>query len=323
MKLSIQNSVGEKGTNNAKDVKLIRALLNTYHRKKTKTVLPISLTSDQDLVDAITEFQKSQQKLAKPDGQVTSSSSDSFKALVAFMKSTRTNMSITKPDRGILTWEAEGNEGGRFHSRVLHVPSNTSGLTIGRGYDMKDRSAAEVKKHLVAAGVDAKKAEVVSKGAGLFGNRARVYILEKDLLDFEISANVQLKLFSEVYKFYVKEVKRISNKKTVVDKYGKVDWEKLDADILDVLVDLRFRGDYTGSSRKMMQKTVSGNDFEGFKKVIIKKESWGSWPADRFSRRKEFLDAASKEKRKKDPKITKAAGEGAKVSQPKVTGTPE
>ena len=153
----VQNSVGEKGKNNAKDVKLIRALLNTFSRKKGLPVFPIFDKSDKAFIDAIIHFQKNHQKLSKPDGQVTSSTSGSFKALVVFMKSTRTFAILTKPSRGVLTWEAEGSEGGRYHSRVLHVPSNTSGLTIGRGYDMKDRSAAEAQKDLIAAGVDAKK----------------------------------------------------------------------------------------------------------------------------------------------------------------------
>ena len=34
------------------------------------------------------------------------------------------------PEIGIVTWDSEGSEGGRFHSRRLHVPSDTSGLTI-------------------------------------------------------------------------------------------------------------------------------------------------------------------------------------------------
>ena len=316
MKLKIGASVGTNGKNDSKDVKLIRALLNTYFRKNNKTTLTLSGSSDEQLEKAIVDFQKNHQKLPSPDGQVTSSSSGSFKALVAFMKSTRTSTVITKPKRGIITWEAEGNEGGRFHSRVLHVPSSASGLTIGRGYDMKNRSSAEVRKDLVKAGVDSSKAAVISKAAGKSGKNAEQFIIDKDLLDFEITADTQLKLFEDVYSDYVATVKRISTKDKVQQKYGKVTWDKLDKDIIDVLVDLTFRGDYHGTSRKIIQKSVADNDFDAFRKHIINKKNWGGWPKDRYERRKEFVDNSAKRR-------AKAKTKAPKVSVPKATGTPE
>lgn len=38
-----------------------------------------------------------------------------------------------------MTFDQEGleNPGKKYHSRVPHVPSSSSGVTIGRGYDMK------------------------------------------------------------------------------------------------------------------------------------------------------------------------------------------
>ncbi len=316
MKLKISASVGTKGKNDGKDVKLIHALLNVYLRKKSKTFLPVSEKSNEQLENSIVDFQKNHQKLIHPDGQVTSSSSGSFKALVAFMKSIRTTTALVKPTRGLITWEAEGNEGGRFHSRVLHVPSSTSGLTIGRGYDMKNRSSFEIHKDLVKAGVDASKATIVSNAGGLSGRPAELFIIDKDLLDFEISADNQLKLFKDVYSDYVATVKRISTKKTVQKKYGKVTWDKLDKDIIDMLVDLTFRGDYHGTSRKIIQKSVSENDFDTFRKHINNKKNWGGWPKDRFERRKEFMDNAAKRRAKSK---TKAPN----VAIPKATGTPE
>jgi hypothetical protein len=316
MKLKINSSVGNKGKNSHGDVKLIRALLNCYLRKNNKPELTILDTSDELLVNTITDFQKSHQKSNKPDGQVTSSTSASFKALVEFMKSTRTTVVLKNPTRGIITWEAEGNEGGRFHSRVLHVPSSTSGLTIGRGYDMKNRSNAEIKKDLIQAGADTIKATTIGKAAGLSGSKAEQFIIDNDLLDFEISAGTQLKIFENVYSDYVSSVKRICNKKRVQDEYGKTDWNNLDKDIIDVLVDLTFRGDYHPNSRKIIQKSVANNDFSEFRKKITNKENWGAWPKDRFERRKEFLDNSAKRR-------AKLKTMSPKVSVPKSTGTPE
>ncbi len=307
MKLSIKESVGNNGKNNATDVKLIRALLNVYHRQRDRSKLPISAPSDDALIQAIEGFQRDQQGMAAPDGQVTSRHSGSFKALVRFMTSKRTTTSVEKPKKGSLTWDAEGNEGGPFHSRVLHVPSPVSGLTIGRGYDMKNRSAAEIQTHLVQAGVNTADAVMISNAAGLSGSSAEQFIIDRDLLDFEIGAIPQLKLFELVYKDYVATVKRICEKKTVVDKYGKADWDNLDPHILDVVVDLTFRGDYHGRSRQVIQTSIADNDFETFKKLITDRTKWGNWPSNRFDRRKEYLDDASKQKKKAGATGSKSA----------------
>lgn len=170
---------------------------------------------------------------------------------------------------------------------------------------MKNRSSPEIKKHLIQAGVNVGKASIVSQAAGLSGRAAEEFIIDKDLLDFEITANSQLKLFDIVYKDYVAIVKRICEKQTVVDEYGKTEWEKLDPFILDVVVDLTFRGDYHGSSRKVIQQSIADNDFEKFKTLITDKKKWGGWPPNRFSKRKEYLDQASKIRRESEPTTSK------------------
>jgi hypothetical protein len=49
-------------------------------------------------------------------------------------------------DLSAFTWAAEGNDNPKspYYSRVPHWPGEKSGLTIGRGYDIGQRSAAEV-----------------------------------------------------------------------------------------------------------------------------------------------------------------------------------
>ena len=69
-----------------------------------------------------------------------------------------------KVARGQLTFDAEGNEGGKYHSRKPHVPSNNSGLTIGRGYDMKVRKVEQIAKDLMASGMDQAAAELYGGG---------------------------------------------------------------------------------------------------------------------------------------------------------------
>lgn len=296
MKLSISSSVGKNGKNLNKDVRLIQALLNVYARTVSSTPLVIDGISGSNLIAAITEFQTTHQKMPNPDGQVTSSRSSSFKALISVLDSTRTTRAVTNPTRGSLTWGAEGTEGGRYHSRILHVPSATSGVTIGRGYDMKYRSAAEITQHLISVGVTAERAAVIARSAGLSGNKATESIISNDLLDYEIGVDSQFKLFNLIYQDYVDTVKRICNKTKVVSLYGSVEWETLDKAIIDVLVDLTFRGDYHGSSRKVIQKSVADNDFTTFKSLIVNRENWPLWPQDRFNRRKAFLEQAARQR---------------------------
>ena len=118
-------------------------------------------------------------------------------------------MTITN---GLLTFEAEGMEGGIFHSRKLHVPSDSSGLTIGRGYDMKEKTSYKIETDLSIAGVENEKTEVLAGAAKLSGPLARQFIIDKDLAEFEISIETQEKLFRISYGEMTVDVLRICNK---------------------------------------------------------------------------------------------------------------
>jgi hypothetical protein len=193
---------------------------------------------------------------------------------------------------GQLTFDAEGTEGGPFHSRKLCVPSASSGLTIGRGYDMKEKSRDQNRTDLINAGMAADMAEQLSRAAGLQGQAAEQFIGENDLSDFEISPDVQEKLFIATYTALSRDVQRICNKPDCVEAYGAVDWEVLNPTIKDVLIDLRFRGDYTPDTRKIIQKCVTDNDLQAFAEALCNKENWESVPRDRFDRRVSFIRAA-------------------------------
>ena len=151
--------------------------------------------------------------------------------------------SIPKPKAGRLTFDAEGHEGGPFHSRHFHVPSESSGLTIGRGYDMKLRTRSEIRDHLLESGLDMVVAALISQAAGMSGARAEEFVAENDLEDFEISPEAQLVLFDVVYGELAADTKRLATKADVTRAYGATDWDALNLIIKDVLIDLRFRGD--------------------------------------------------------------------------------
>ncbi len=195
-------------------------------------------------------------------------------------------MAITQ---GLLTYEAEGTEGGRYHSRILHVPSERSGLTIGRGYDMKERSQNEIEEDLANAGLARSDSELLAKAAGTFGPEAEEFIESNNLQEFEITIEVQEELFNICYEEILKDVKRICDKADCVEIYGEVSWDILDPKIQEVIVDLRFRGDYTPTSRKHIQKYVASNDLAIFSILMKDRSLWVNVPRDRFRRRCEVF----------------------------------
>ena len=262
MKHQLSGSVGKGGNNSASDVKLAQALLNVYLRREGKKALPITGKPDPETLSAIEAFQKNATKLSKPDGRIAAGG-HTFNALTAMLDSVwRDNQPPVKPTEGIVTFDSEGNEGGPYHSRILHVPSGTSGLTLGRGYDMKLKTGTKISADLTSAGVDTKTALLVGKASGKFGTSARQFVIDNDLLDFRITPLVQKKLFSVTYGDESKLAEKACNQTGYVSKYGKCDWDKLDTAIKEIVIDLKFRGDYRNDTAKHIQEFIVGNDLQ-------------------------------------------------------------
>jgi hypothetical protein len=199
---------------------------------------------------------------------------------------------VAAPAHGRLTFDAEGQEGGPFHSRVLHVPTASSGLTLGRGYDMKERTRSEIRDHLLAVGLEPAMAALLSQAAGRAGPTAEEFIAENDLEDFEITPEQQVALFDIVYAELAADTERLATKPDVTRAYGATDWAGLDETIREVLIDLRFRGDYTPACRRFLQVHVAANDLSAFAAEIADRERWPNLPADRFARRRDYCNAA-------------------------------
>ena len=200
---------------------------------------------------------------------------------------------IPLPTRGRLTFDAEGQEGGTWHSRHFHVPGDWSGLTIGRGYDMKMRSRSEVRDDMIAAGVAPETAALISQAAGLAGKAADEFMEENGLEDFEISPEGQLALFELEFARQEADTRRLATKADVTRAYGATDWDTLNDTIREVLVDLRFRGDYTPRSRRIIQACVARNDLAEFTALMADRDNWPNVPPDRFDRRKKYCEDAA------------------------------
>lgn len=290
--------VGIMADNLASDVVAVQRALNRYVAKLGLSTLIEDGRCGAKTVDAIRLFQRSAFSTVRPDGIVTPQGPTAralgFLSIVAPAQTTQVLTKVITKSEGKLTWDAEGQEGGPYHSRKLHVPSASSGLTIGRGYDMKERTKSGILTDLVACGVSQDDAAKLAESPRLSGQQARDFIVKNKLENFEISKQSQELLFKSVYRQMLNDVQRISQKEDVVKLYGKLNFDAVSGTIIDVLVDLRFRGDYTGTSRAHVQKPAVQNDMSAFRAVIGNRAFWANVPADRFDRRVKYLAISEK-----------------------------
>lgn len=194
-----------------------------------------------------------------------------------------------KVDRGQMTFDAEGEEGGPYHSRHAHWPGNdASGVTIGRGYDMGNRSADSIVSDMTAAGVPSDVAKKYSAASGLKGSAANKWVKNNRDSISQLTPEQQKSLFENMYSDMEKDIQRISKKEDTVKAYGAVCWDKLDPKVKESLIDLRFRGDYHTNSRKFLQKAVADNDTEAFKKEFVDANHWASVPPARLKARQDY-----------------------------------
>lgn len=193
---------------------------------------------------------------------------------------------------GQLTFDVEGMETpGRYFSRKLHVPTANSGITIGRGYDMKERSSSAIFEDMTASGVAVSIAKKFAMCGGYKGKRGKDFIQDNNLSDIEISPSHQKLLFTVTYDEMKGDVLRICNKADVIDKYGETNWEELDPIIRDIAIDLRYRGDYKPSTREAFQPILVANNRSQLDKLMADERYWINRfgvPKNRFNRRRDY-----------------------------------
>ena len=109
---------------------------------------------------------------------------------------------VFAPFRGSITWVAEGGNGNVTLS--IHWPDTAnSGVTIGVGYDMGERTYSQSYADLVAAGVPTAQAQQIANGAGLKGEDAHQFVLSNRDSIGPITPAQRLALFDNTYPTYV------------------------------------------------------------------------------------------------------------------------
>ncbi|TVZ39941.1 hypothetical protein P886_4356 [Alteromonadaceae bacterium 2753L.S.0a.02] len=197
------------------------------------------------------------------------------------------------PEKGLLTFEACGSETrGRQFSRKPHVPDANSGVVIGRGYSLKDRSEQEIFSDLSEACVDVNDARNLASCRHLTGGKARKFLQDMGYNRIEISLESQYRLHQILYSELSGFVKRICRRVDVADKYGTVNWGELPQKFKDIVVDLHYCGDYTSATRERVQPTLVSGKLEDLQHVISDQYYWlelRNVPPERFETRRHFL----------------------------------
>lgn len=180
---------------------------------------------------------------------------------------------IPLPSQGLITFKEEGHEGGKYHSRKPHVPSESSGCTIGRGYDMKTKKKDQIYKDLKEADpkLNEDQLKKLAGCAGLSGKKAKEYLTQNDLWNVEISGEAQLSLFRKVYNFEKSEAARLCTKKDVTKTYGDCRWGEMNIYLKEFITDLKYQGLYTPKTRRFLQKPIVERDYKALKRLVMEK----------------------------------------------------
>lgn len=265
----LSSSVGACGTNNPEEVKTIQHLIgNAGYGQATGRTLAVNGHCDIATTEAIRWYQRLLNM--SPNGLVQPTDTWFIKALnEASIPRFRPKHSggPLSVRQGQLTFDAEGTdyitavEPFRQYrypnfSRILQwPPTASSGVTLGRGYDMGNRSVGEIFTTLRQAGIEEYKAVICSKAAHLKGHQAGAFVKVYGPLVGEITHQQQIRLFELAYQVKLNEARnlyrRLSHK--IPDAPA---WDQLEQKIRDVIVDIFYQGVH--NARALFQAAVEG-----------------------------------------------------------------
>lgn len=190
-----------------------------------------------------------------------------------------------------LTRQQEG-----LRLRPYH-PVAASGVSIGYGYDMRERSAARVASDLSAVEPPIRPEWIatLSAAAGLTGDAAQAFLDAHGIIF--LSPDQADSLFDITYAEETAIAREFATMPgTLADlgtDYPAADWDALHPAIRGVLIDLKFRGDYRPwwPVQQDLQRAVASNDPSG---VLGEISDPTNFPADlagsqRFNARMEWL----------------------------------
>lgn len=249
-------TVGECGSNNPDEVKWIQKILKeSGYKEITGRQIEVTGKCERDTIEGIRWYQR--MLSMKPTGIIHPGDiwfQEAMNNVVLQPWRTRVGAVQLIVPEGQVTFDAEGKDyilpdyapkkapkRQNYFSRILHWPGDMSGVTLGRGYDMKLRTAGEIFATLKSIGIEEYRAVIASKAAYLNGRQAKAFVESTWQLFGEISYVQQIELFKRSYiekknyakPFYVRKAATIP---------GAPSWEQLDQRIKDVVVDIFYQG---------------------------------------------------------------------------------
>ncbi|EKM5761500.1 peptidoglycan-binding protein [Cronobacter turicensis] len=291
----LNGTVGACGTNNPNEVKTIQTMIGDagYKTITGRTVFPNGICNG-DTIEAIRWYQRLLN--LSPTGLVQPMDHWIMEALAAsggiFWRPQHVGGSLTVR-QGQFTFDNEGidyitavepfrqTQRMPSFSRILHWPGTyASGVTLGRGYDMGNRSAGDILFHLRQAGIEEYKAQICARASGLKGRTAARFVQDYGRFTGEITHLQQIKLFETVYPDYVNLAKNYYIKYTQ-GKFIISDapaWSALNKRIKDVYVDIIFQG---VTDIKILVACVARNDCEQLITLIRNTRSYMDYENNR------------------------------------------
>lgn len=205
---------------------------------------------------------------------------------------------LTVP-KGQLTFDAEGNDNNDspYFSRHIHWPGGVSGITIGRGYDLGQQNDPSSDFDFIELSQPLNNWLVELKGMSGLDAKNLYKSADSSISDYEITRKQQYDLFVITYNRLEADVKSICQKPNTIRVYHpnpnttpEQAWNDIPEKIKEVLVDLRYRGDYTPHARSLIQRHAYSGDLSSFGQVLSNRTQWSNVPQDRFLRRVRFYE---------------------------------
>lgn len=193
---------------------------------------------------------------------------------------------------GELTTLGEGND---EQTKYIHWPdTESSGVTLGKGYDIGNRTAGTVIEELMAAGMSEDQATKISLGAGLTGSDADTFVNNNKYDIGEIAIAVQRSLLATMLVEYTDRARTMATSTTATqDTNGNytnargreikdgvdagtyvmsdAQWDALHPAMIEFVTDLKYQGGYYAYGRVAQVNKVlienHGDQLEQFKAV--------------------------------------------------------
>lgn len=265
------SSVGTCGANPPQEVrKLQQMIVHAGYLLATGRRLDINGNCDSQTIEAIRWYQRLLN--LSPSG-IVSPLDNWFLTALGKMSTPLPTARTPGPlhvRQGQITFDAEGHDyitaippfrkrRTPYFSRVLQWPGGNSGVTLGRGYDMGNRSRGEVFATLRRAGIEEYQAVICSKAAGLKGNQAKQFVTVFGPMVGEISHQQQIALFEAAYREKSRYAEGVYNRNSATVK-EPLQWSNIDEKIKEVFIDTLYQGN--ASAKKMVVLMAENNDME-------------------------------------------------------------